>query len=102
LGDVTILHLRYNSRLTFKPDTTFPSDLPIPEDDGLYNHRTDFKMPSDINLPIASDPSKKKVNLAELKELTVVFCYPRTGMASLTHLLGPFSDSSSMVWYGPC
>jgi hypothetical protein len=90
LGDVTNITIRYKSRLTFKPDTTFPPDLPVPEDDGLYNHLTDFKIPADINLPVASDPSKKKVNLAELKELTVVFCYPRTGRASLTHLLGPF------------
>jgi hypothetical protein len=91
---------KIHSRLTFKPDTTFPSDLPVPEDDGLYNHLTDFKIPADINLPVASDPSKK-VKLVELKELTVVFCYPRTGRASLAHLLGPFNDSSSMLWYGP-
>ncbi|KAK5192209.1 hypothetical protein LTR99_004076 [Exophiala xenobiotica] len=63
--------------------TTFPSDLPVPEDDGLYNHLTDFKIPADINLPVASDPSKKNVNLAELKELTVVFCYPRTGVSRI-------------------
>ncbi|KIW58337.1 hypothetical protein PV05_02865 [Exophiala xenobiotica] len=63
--------------------TTFPSDLPVPNDDGLYNHLTDFKIPSDINLPVATDHSKQ-VNLAELKELTVVFCYPRTGAPNET------------------
>ncbi len=60
------------------PDTTFPTDLPVPEDDGLYNHLTDFTIPSSISLPVAGDAAKK-VTLADLKGLTVVFCYPRTG-----------------------
>ncbi|OCT48030.1 redoxin domain-containing protein [Cladophialophora carrionii] len=58
--------------------TTFPSDLPVPKDDGAYDHLTDFTIPADISLPVAHSP-QQKIRLAELEGLTVVFCYPRTG-----------------------
>ncbi|KAK5039640.1 hypothetical protein LTS07_000134 [Exophiala sideris] len=61
--------------------TSFPSDLPVPIDDGLYNHLTNSTIPSDLSLPIARDPSRK-VKLSDLKGLNVIFCYPRTGIAA--------------------
>lgn len=61
-------------------DTSFPSDLPVPEDDGLYDHlQKDFEVPTDISLPVATEPSSK-VTLADLPGLTILFLYPRTGM----------------------
>lgn len=68
-------------------DTTFPSDLPIPKDDGLYNHLTHLVIPSDISLPVARDPTTK-FNLSGLEGLTVVFCYPRTGRCFSFQLVG--------------
>ncbi|OAP55563.1 hypothetical protein AYL99_10536 [Fonsecaea erecta] len=59
-------------------DTTFPADLPVPQDDGAYDHLSSFAIPSTISLPVARDPTQR-VTLAELQGLTVVFCYPRTG-----------------------
>lgn len=57
------------------PDTTFPSDIPRPEDDGACNHLTGIQFPS-VYLPSTAgndvDPSK-------LAGLTILFCYPRTG-----------------------
>ena len=61
----------------FDLDTTFPADLPIPHDDGLCDHLTNAVLP-DISLPNTSDPSSL-VNLSHLRNLTIVFCYPRTG-----------------------
>lgn len=59
-------------------DTSFPADLPVPKDDGHYDHLTDFQIPTDISLPVASDPSQRVV-LVHLPGLTVLFIYPRTG-----------------------
>ena len=59
-------------------DTTFPTDLPVPKDDGAYDHLKDLTIPSDITLPVARDPSQK-VTLADLPGLIALFCYPRTG-----------------------
>ncbi|RVX70953.1 hypothetical protein B0A52_06111 [Exophiala mesophila] len=59
--------------------TSFPDDLPVPKDDGQYDHLTSgFRIPTDISLPVARDPSNKVV-LANLPGLTILFIYPRTG-----------------------
>jgi peroxiredoxin len=56
-------------------DTTFPSDLPIPQDDGACAHLAGTKMPS----VALSDTSGHEVDVSTLSGLTIVFCYPRTG-----------------------
>lgn len=58
-----------------KIDTAFPSDLPVPEDDGACSHLTGSNMPS-VALP---DTSGHLVDIAALSGLTILFCYPRTG-----------------------
>jgi peroxiredoxin len=50
-------------------------DLPAPQDDGAARHLTGAKLP-DLALA-ATDGSM--VNLARLKDRTVVYLYPRTG-----------------------
>jgi len=57
--------------------TSFPSDLPKPEDDGACDHLTGLTLPS-LSLPTASNTSKK-VDLSALSGLTICFIYPRTG-----------------------
>ncbi|EXJ54736.1 hypothetical protein A1O7_10077 [Cladophialophora yegresii CBS 114405] len=47
-------------------NTTFPSDLPVPKDDGAYDHLTDSTVPTDISLPVAHKP-QQQVGLAELE-----------------------------------
>jgi peroxiredoxin len=61
-------------------DTTFPSDLPIPQDDGACSYLTGSRMPS-VSLP---DTSGKAVDLVSLSGLVILFCYPRTGAAGET------------------
>lgn len=56
-------------------DQTFPEDLPVPKDDGAADHLLNAKIPS-ISLPATSG---SKVDLSTLEDLTIVFCYPRTG-----------------------
>jgi peroxiredoxin len=56
-------------------DTSFPADLPVPQDDGACSHLTGSNMPS-ISL---SDTSGHSVDVASLSGLTILFCYPRTG-----------------------
>ena len=56
-------------------DTTFPTDLPKPEDDGACNHLPGTQLPS-VNLPATSGHS---IDIATLSGLTVLFAYPRTG-----------------------
>lgn len=51
----------------------------MPTDDGAYDHLHDFTVPPDLSLPIARNPSES-VKLADLEGLSVIFCYPRTGM----------------------
>jgi peroxiredoxin len=53
-----------------------PPDLPVPEDDGGALHLTGASLPP-IVLPATSGPA---VNLSELKGLTVLYVYPRTGV----------------------
>ncbi|KAF2493878.1 hypothetical protein BU16DRAFT_582907 [Lophium mytilinum] len=55
--------------------TTFPSDLPVPQDDGACAHLVNTKLPS---LPLIAT-SGESVDLSTLPDLTIVFCYPRTG-----------------------
>lgn len=55
--------------------TTFPRDLPVPEDDGACAHLCNFRIPS---LSI-STTSGNHIDLSSLPGLTILFCYPRTG-----------------------
>lgn len=57
--------------------STFPADLPVPKDDGACNHLTDAALPL-IKLPTTGDPSDP-LDISQLHELTIIFCYPRTG-----------------------
>ena len=61
--------------LTTEIDTTFPRDLPVPEDDGACAHLSNFRIPS---LSI-STTSGNHIDLSSLPGLTILFCYPRTG-----------------------
>lgn len=56
-------------------DTSFPADLPKPEDDGAANHLTNMSIPS-FSLPTTDG---KSVDISKLSDMTVLFCYPRTG-----------------------
>ncbi|KAF2104540.1 thioredoxin-like protein [Rhizodiscina lignyota] len=55
--------------------TTFPSDLPVPVDDGATSHLSGSIMPS-VSLPATDDSS---IDLTTLPGLVIAFCYPRTG-----------------------
>jgi peroxiredoxin len=61
--------------LLTKPDTSFPSDLPVPQDDGACKHLDGFKIPS-VSL---SSTSGDQVDVSKLAGLAIIFCYPRTG-----------------------
>jgi peroxiredoxin len=52
-----------------------PTDLPVPKDDGAFNHILDITIPS-ITLTTTSNT---KVDLSKLSGLTILFTYPRTG-----------------------
>src|SRR6202167_3991103 len=61
-------------------DPTFlPPDIPAPQDDGRARHLTGLKMP-DVALPATGGGM---VNLSKLKGRTVVYVYPRTGVAGV-------------------
>ncbi|SMR43748.1 unnamed protein product [Zymoseptoria tritici ST99CH_1A5] len=60
--------------------TTFPSDLPKPEDDGACNHLTGSRFPS-VALPATSGST---VDPSTLSGLSILFCYPRTGAPNET------------------
>ncbi|KAF2246665.1 thioredoxin-like protein [Trematosphaeria pertusa] len=60
--------------------TTFPSDLPVPPDDGACAHLPGSQLPS-ILLPATSG---ERVDLSTLRGLTILFCYPRTGAPNET------------------
>jgi peroxiredoxin len=54
---------------------TLPPDLPVPEDDGAADHMAGMAVP-----PVALPSTQGgEVVLADLRGLTVLFCYPRTG-----------------------
>lgn len=55
--------------------TTFPADLPVPDDDGAARHLPGAALPA-LALPATDGTS---VRLDELPGRTVVFAYPRTG-----------------------
>jgi peroxiredoxin len=57
------------------PDTTFPSDLPIPQDDGACAHLLNAEL-SALSLTTTTGTL---IDLSTLPGLTIVFCYPRTG-----------------------
>jgi hypothetical protein len=56
-----------------------PPDIPVPQDDGAARHLADAKLP-DLALPATSGPA---VNLSKLKGRTVLYIYPRTGVAGV-------------------
>ncbi|CAD0105988.1 unnamed protein product [Aureobasidium uvarum] len=56
-------------------DTTFPSDIPIPTDDGACDHLPGMTIPP-LSLPATDDTS---IKISSLQGLVVIFCYPRTG-----------------------
>ena len=71
------LQIYQTNAIDIEADTTFPTDLPKPEDDGACNHLNGLQLPS-IPLPTARDASKT-VDLSALPGLTICFIYPRTG-----------------------
>ncbi|MCJ1362362.1 hypothetical protein MMC16_001465 [Acarospora aff. strigata] len=60
--------------------TSFPSDLPVPKDDGACAHLLSAPVPS-ISLP---STSRTQVDLSTIQPLTILFCYPRTGAPNET------------------
>jgi peroxiredoxin len=56
-----------------------PQNIPAPQNDGAAAHLTGMRMP-DIALP-ATDGAQ--VNLSALKDRTVVYVYPRTGVPGI-------------------
>lgn len=52
-----------------------PTNLPVPEDDGLADHLIGMKLPS-LSL-VATNGTK--VDLSQVQGHFVVYCYPRTG-----------------------
>ena len=69
-------------QLLTSSDQTFPSDLPVPKDDGACDHLIDSSV-SSAELPIARDPAQR-IDLSKQTGLTIVFCYPRTGAPNET------------------
>ncbi|MCJ1396083.1 hypothetical protein MMC18_008971 [Xylographa bjoerkii] len=57
--------------------STFPSDLPVPTDDGACDHLTNAGLPN-TTLPSTGSPSNP-LDVSQLHDLTIIFCYPRTG-----------------------
>lgn len=56
-----------------------PEGLPIPEDDGAASHLIGQRLPA-VTLTSTSGTS---VNLSELAEWSVIYCYPMTGRPDL-------------------
>ena len=56
--------------------TKLPPDLPVPVDDGAARHLTGASLPN-VTLPATAGPA---VTLSKLKELSVLYVYPRTGV----------------------
>jgi peroxiredoxin len=55
--------------------STLPTNLPIPQDDGLASHLTGCTMPS----VVLQSTSGKLVDVSSIKGWKVVYCYPLTG-----------------------
>ena len=53
-----------------------PDNLPAPEDDGAADHLLGMKIP-DLLLPATSG---EQINLSKLPAVTVLFCYPMSGV----------------------
>ena len=56
--------------------TTYPTNLPVPEDDGAAAHLAGLAMPA-VLLPSTEGGV---VDIAALKGQTVLYCYPKTGV----------------------
>lgn len=56
-----------------------PDNLPVPEDDGAADHLLGIKMP-DLSLPATSG---EQINLFKLPAITVLFCYPMSGVPGI-------------------
>jgi len=54
-----------------------PSDLPIPIDDGAGDHLLGKTLP-DLTLSSTSSSSRKLINLSDIKNQVVFYCYPLT------------------------
>lgn len=67
-----VIHLFYLRNLP--TDTSFPSDLPIPQDDGACAHLVGSQIPSIAR----SSTGGERVDISRLPGLTILFCYPRT------------------------
>lgn len=74
--------------MLMKQDTSFPSDLPVPTDDGACDHLQGMKLPP-LSLPCTSGTP---VKISALQDLTIIFCYPRTGAPGET-----IPDSWNMI-----
>jgi len=61
-----------------------PKNLPVPQDDGACNHLLGMFLPS-LNL---SSTSGQTVNLAQVNDWVVIYCYPMTGKPGQTLPLG--------------
>lgn len=57
------------------PLTNLPSDLPAPQDDGAADHLTGAALPP-VSLP---GTDGREHDLARLRGLAVLYCYPMTG-----------------------
>ena len=68
---------------THKPNF-LPPNIPVPQDDGAAKHLAGMNLP-ELTLPATSGTA---VNLANLKGLTVVYIYPRTGVPGVDTLPG--------------
>ncbi|KAI4725686.1 thioredoxin-like protein [Aureobasidium sp. EXF-10728] len=55
--------------------TTFPSNIPVPTDDGACNHLPGMTIPP-LSLRATNDTS---IKISSLQGLVIIFCYPRTG-----------------------
>ena len=56
-----------------------PSNLPIPQDDGLTIHLEGMSLP---NIPLAAT-NRELINLGSIKGWLIVYCYPMTGQPNV-------------------
>lgn len=73
-----------NSQLPTDFLREIPKDLPVPQDDWACNHLLGTSLPS-LNL---SSTSGQTVNLAQVNDWVVIYCYPMTGKPGQTLPLG--------------
>lgn len=65
-----------NRKINMQAYDTFPTDLPVPQDDGACNHLPGTDL-LDVTLTATNGTA---VNLKDIKGLLVIYCYPRTGV----------------------